>query len=84
MPYRPNFRFNGRDGWFRDPCHGTTWDLAGYRIFGPSQRGLDRFHVEVIDGRVIVDLSRLDQGPTAVPPGYEFEAGGTLGPLSTR
>jgi len=77
VPYRPTYQFDGREGWFRNPCHGETYDLAGYRVFGPTPRGLDRFHVEVVDGRVIVDLSRLELGPTRLPPGYEFETGGT-------
>ena len=77
VPYRPSFNFDGREGWFRNPCHGETYDLAGYRVFGPTPRGLDRFHVEVIDGRGIVDLSRIERGPTATPPGYEFETGAT-------
>src|SRR5574341_2560101 len=24
VPWRPNFEFQGRKGWFRDPCSGTT------------------------------------------------------------
>jgi nitrite reductase/ring-hydroxylating ferredoxin subunit len=84
VPYRPSFEFDGREGWFRNPCHGETYDLAGYRAFGPAPRGLDRFPLTVRDGRVIVDLAHIERGPTALPPGYEPETGGTLGPLSTR
>jgi hypothetical protein len=44
-------------------CHGETYDLAGYCYFGPCPRGLDRYPVFVRDGKVIVDTSRLEQGP---------------------
>jgi nitrite reductase/ring-hydroxylating ferredoxin subunit len=84
VPYRPTFRFNGSDGWFRNPCHGETYDMAGYRVFGPSPRGLDRFAVEVRDGNVHVDLGDLSKGPLYPPPHYEFQTGGVMGPLNER
>ena len=85
MPYRPSFNFDGREGWFRDPCHGETYDLAGYRVFGPTPRGRDRLHVEVIDGSVTVDLGDVTAGDRSPPPsGYEPQRGGVFGPLHTR
>jgi len=81
VPFRPTFVFSNREGWFRDPCGGATWDMAGYRVFGPAQRGLDRFAVEVRDGKVYVDLGDLRPGPS-MPEGYEAQTGGVLGPLS--
>jgi nitrite reductase/ring-hydroxylating ferredoxin subunit len=60
VPWLPNFRFPNPEtgeytpGWFRDPCSGATWDVNGKRVFGPSPRDLDRFPVEVKDGRVFV------------------------------
>ena len=50
--YRPDFVFGDRAGWFRNPCHGETYDMAGQRVFGPSPRGLDRLAVEVRDGGI--------------------------------
>jgi len=63
LPWRPHFEFEGRVGWFRDPCHGSTYDAHGERVFGPSPRNMDYFHVEVNEaGDVIVDLRTLHEG----------------------
>ncbi|HWC29626.1 MAG TPA: hypothetical protein VG845_06040 [Dehalococcoidia bacterium] len=42
---------------FREPCHGSTWDANGNRLFGPTTGSLDRFPVRVVDGSVHVDVS---------------------------
>ncbi|HWC29748.1 MAG TPA: ubiquinol-cytochrome c reductase iron-sulfur subunit [Dehalococcoidia bacterium] len=47
VPWRERFRFNGTTGWFRDPCHGSTWDAYGHRVFGPAPRDMDRYPVEI-------------------------------------
>jgi nitrite reductase/ring-hydroxylating ferredoxin subunit len=57
VPWRPEVEFEGRVGWFRDPCHGSTYDGEGVRVFGPAPRDLDRYPVEVRDGHVYVTLS---------------------------
>ncbi len=43
VPWRPDFERDGETGFFRNPCHGETYDMAGNRVFGPSPRDLDRF-----------------------------------------
>jgi nitrite reductase/ring-hydroxylating ferredoxin subunit len=63
VPWRPDFEFMGRQGWFRNPCHGETYDLAGRCFAGPCPRGLDRFPVAVRDGQVQVDVNELILGP---------------------
>jgi Rieske Fe-S protein len=73
VPWRESFLFiDPRDGvskagWFRDPCHGSTWDVNGVRVFGPAPRDLDRFPVEVKGGRVYVHAVErlLIRGATA-------------------
>lgn len=53
VPWRSEFVFpdpaNGQDkrGWFRCPCHGSTYDDAGVRVFGPAPRSLDRMQVTI-------------------------------------
>jgi nitrite reductase/ring-hydroxylating ferredoxin subunit len=64
VPWRPDFEFLGRKGWFRNPCHGETYDLTGTCFSGPCPRGLDRFSVMVEDGKVLVDPNALILGPT--------------------
>ncbi len=60
-----HFEFQGRVGWFRNPCHSETYDVEGNAVFGPQPRGMDRFHVEISGDRVRVDTNRLICGPRA-------------------
>jgi len=68
VPWRPDFQFAGRRGWFRNPCHGETYDLDGTCVSGPCARGLDRFEVRTRAGRIQVNLAGVIPGP---PPGRE-------------
>jgi len=72
VPWRPDFEFAGRKGWFRNPCHGETYDLDGTCVFGPCLRGLDRFEVRTRAGRVQVNVAVLIAGP---PPGPQRPSG---------
>ncbi len=63
VPFRPDFRFMGNTGWFRNPCHGETYDLTGVCYSGPCPRGLDRYEVRVRDGDVEVSFAQLIEGP---------------------
>ncbi len=66
VPWRPDFTFGGRTGWFRCPCHGSTFTKeGGILVFGPSSRPMDRFSVEVQeDGSVVVTtgVSEAEKG----------------------
>jgi Rieske Fe-S protein len=65
VPWRADFQFKGYKGWFRNPCHGETYDLTGYCYAGPCPRGLDRYETQVADGKVQVRVGNgtLIQGP---------------------
>ena len=80
VPYRPDFVWDGRPGWFRNPCHGETYDMAGRRVFGPSPRDLDRLAVEVRNGAVYVNPTAITPGARQPPGGDDFQTGGTLLP----
>ena len=56
VPWRSDFTFLDRTGWFRCPCHGSTYTKeGGILVAGPSPRPLDRFPMEVRDdGSVVV------------------------------
>ncbi|MCH7484315.1 MAG: Rieske (2Fe-2S) protein, partial [Chloroflexi bacterium] len=58
VPFVPNFTIMGNTGWFRNPCHGETYDLTGVCYAGPCPRGLDRYEVRVRDGDVEVSFAR--------------------------
>ncbi|HET7488776.1 MAG TPA: Rieske 2Fe-2S domain-containing protein [Acidimicrobiales bacterium] len=49
--------------WFECPCHGSKYNRVGEKKGGPAPRGLDRFGVQVAGGTVIVDTSKVIQGP---------------------
>lgn len=48
---------------FECPCHASKYLLTGEYFDGPAPRGLDRFPIEIVDGKVIVDTARVQIGP---------------------
>ena len=73
VPWKAGFVWpdpaTGRDkrSWFRDPCHGSTYDITGKRVFGPALRDLDRYPVSIVGDRVFVNTDRFVCGHA--PPG---------------
>jgi len=39
--------FPGVVGWFRCPCHGSTYSRAGIRVYGPAPRPMDTMAVSI-------------------------------------
>ncbi len=67
VPYRSDFKFRDLKGWFRCPCHGSTYTKrGGVLVFGPAPRPMDVFPLEVND-----DLS------ITVQTGRSFEGTGS-------
>jgi cytochrome b6-f complex iron-sulfur subunit len=68
VPWKPTFVWPDpatgapRQGWFRCPCHGSTYTDAGIRVFGPAPRSLDTMALTVENGRVIVDTGNITSG----------------------
>ena len=55
VPWRADFEFQGRKGWFRCPCHGSTYTReGGVLVAGPAPRPLDVFPLEVKEDLSIV------------------------------
>ncbi|HWO93414.1 MAG TPA: ubiquinol-cytochrome c reductase iron-sulfur subunit [Dehalococcoidia bacterium] len=68
VPWRPTFVFEGQEGWFRCPCHGSTYTKAGVRVFGPAPRPMDTMAVTVNgDGSVSVDTGAITLGDVDNP-----------------
>ncbi|MEI6664723.1 MAG: ubiquinol-cytochrome c reductase iron-sulfur subunit [Chloroflexota bacterium] len=65
VPWRPEFEYEGDKGWFRCPCHGSTYTKAGVRVFGPAPRPMDTMQIEVdAAGNVTVQTgARTSGGP---------------------
>ncbi len=62
------------DYWFHCPCHQSRYDRLGIKpagtAFGPAERGMDRFAVEVdAVGVLTIDTSHLALGPLPIPLG---------------
>ncbi len=68
VPWDAGFNFEGVTGWFRCPCHGSTYTKAGIRVFGPAPRPLDSMQVTVNDdGSLTVDSGAITKGGTDNP-----------------
>jgi len=73
VPWRPDFVWpdpdtgQPKEGWFRDPCASSTYDIEGRRVFGPASRDLDRYSVSIAGDRVFVNTNRFVCG--FAPPG---------------
>jgi cytochrome b6-f complex iron-sulfur subunit len=63
LPWRPDFWFERVQGWFRCPCHGSTFTTAGLRVFGPAPRPLDTLDVTYQPGRIVqIHTGRIRMG----------------------
>jgi cytochrome b6-f complex iron-sulfur subunit len=86
VPFRTDFTFtdplDGKTttGWFRCPCHGSTYTDTGRRVFGPAPRSMDVYALTVADdGTMSINLSQLytgalDNAIHAVKPGETPQA----------
>jgi nitrite reductase/ring-hydroxylating ferredoxin subunit len=69
------------DFWFHCPCHQSRYDRLGIKpaghSFGPAERGMDRFAVEVdANGVLTIDTTQLTLGPLPIALGQP----GVIGP----
>jgi cytochrome b6-f complex iron-sulfur subunit len=50
--------------WFECPCHGSQYNQAGEKRFGPAPRGMDRFATSLgSSGELTVDTGTIVPGP---------------------
>ncbi len=69
VPWNPTFTWKGldgkdRQGWFRCPCHGSTYDDAGHRVYGPAPRSMDHMKLTINGGNISVDTGAITKGTT--------------------
>jgi cytochrome b6-f complex iron-sulfur subunit len=67
VPWEDSAVFNdgtGRRGWFRCPCHGSTYTKAGVRVYGPAPRSMDTMAIEVTDSGIVVQTGDRTKGST--------------------
>jgi cytochrome b6-f complex iron-sulfur subunit len=65
VPWRGGFSYEGDQGWFRCPCHGSTYTKAGVRVFGPAPRSMDTMAIE-IDGAGNITVQTGQRTPGGV------------------
>ena len=65
VPWRSGFTYDNDQGWYRCPCHGSTYTKSGIRVFGPAPRSMTTMKVDVdAAGNITVQTGdRLDGGP---------------------
>lgn len=54
--------YPGITGWFRCPCHGSTYTKAGIRVFGPAPRPMDTMELTIGSGTVNVNTGKITGG----------------------
>jgi cytochrome b6-f complex iron-sulfur subunit len=70
VPWRETFSWpdpeSGQNklGWFRCPCHGSTYNDAGVRVFGPAPRSMDHMEITIdaSTGRIDVNTGAITKG----------------------
>lgn len=63
VPWAAAFVLQEEAGWFRCPCHMSTYTKAGVRVAGPAPRSMDTMRVEVgADGAIIVHTDQITPG----------------------
>ena len=69
VPWRPDFQFGNTQGWFRCPCHGSTYTKgAATLVYGPAPRPLDTMAVEVKEnGDIVVNTGAVTKGGSDNP-----------------
>ena len=82
VPWRAEFDFGGKKGWFRCPCHGSTFTKeGGILVSGPSPRPLDTMAITFKPtGDITVQTGQIRQGgqdnpQRVVSPGAQAPAG---------
>jgi len=70
VPWREDFSWpdpatgQNKLGWFRCPCHGSTYNDAGVRVYGPAPRSMDHMEITIdpSSGRMDVNTGAITKG----------------------
>ena len=68
VPWRRGFEYEDNKGWYRCPCHGSTYTKAGVRVFGPAPRSMDVMKIDIDNaGNVTVQTGDRTSGSPENP-----------------
>jgi len=64
VPWRPDFVYGGVKGWFRCPCHGSTYTKeGGVLVAGPAPHSMNTMAITVKpNGDLTVETGQIEQG----------------------
>lgn len=65
VPWEPSavVEVSAEHGWYKCPCHGSTYTRSGIRVFGPAPRSMDSMAIEIDDaGNVTVQTGSVTSG----------------------
>lgn len=80
----PTRSFEGTEGILSEGCHGSSYDVTGRRVFGPSPGDLTHYPIRIEGEFVIVDIGRPQHGRSNVErsAGQSHVAGASQRPVS--
>lgn len=61
VPWKPEESFQGNDGIFHCPCHGSIYLRTGQNVAGPAPAPLDLMQITISGGKITVDTGKLTQ-----------------------
>jgi cytochrome b6-f complex iron-sulfur subunit len=69
VPWNPSWEYGGQKGWFKCPCHGSTYSEGGLKVFGPAPRSMDTMALtRNPDGSVTVNTGKITLGASPSDP----------------
>jgi cytochrome b6-f complex iron-sulfur subunit len=67
VPWKPDEEFQGVQGVFHCPCHGSIYMRNGQNVAGPAPAPLDVMKLELTGGRIVVDTGKITTRVRALP-----------------
>ena len=59
VPWKPDEEFQGQQGVFHCPCHGSVYLPTGQNVAGPAPAPLDLMQITVAGGKITVDTGKI-------------------------
>lgn len=59
VPWKSDYDYLGKTGWFRCPCHGSTYEKTGQIVFGPAPRPMDYMKITIKGDAISVNTAMI-------------------------
>ncbi len=67
VPWKPDEEFQGNQGIFHCPCHGSIYLRNGQNVAGPAPAPLDLMDISFSGNKIVVDTGKLTTRVRALP-----------------